>query len=394
MTNQTKKIISPILEHTNGYVFHVAGQNFKIVGSHIDMFNERNKSFENLISGQRMFNISENTIDFIYDYNNKSIVSSIDESAFDNFNKTLEAEAKLEFLKESTKTVKLGASNSEALNEAKNEVALLEAFLSTMANSPRAIKFSYNVKENTYFANNTELLNHSNSIVETIVASGYIKYQDKALISLFENTCKNQSSYKVLDFIVESKLNQITCATMKAGHNVYVWRVNEDTTIGKFTKLLPDAAVDYVAEQTGYNVSFLVEDILESFSERREAKRNKISLMHEMIAFLKDQKGRIAEADRNLPDIKAADQLINTEINRLSEELTDAQNEELLGLSDGYLDATVSRAAEGLKEGDPIKVDAVEYASAGKDDTLTVFANDEPLRIEKFKVDLEAGAGV
>ena len=170
--------------------------------------------------------------------------------------------------------------------------------------------------------------------------------------------------------------------------------MNETTTLGKFSKFLPDTAIEYVSEQTGADVTYLVEDLLESFSERREAKRNKISLMHEMIAFLKDQKGRIAEADRNLPDIKAADQLINTEITRLSEELTDAQNEELLGLSDGYLDATVSREAEGLKEGDPIKVDAVEYASAGKDDTLTVFANDEPLRIEKFKVALEAGAGV
>jgi hypothetical protein len=359
------------------------------------MFNESNSAFADLLSGQKMFNISETTVDFIYDYNRRSIVSSIDENAFDNFNKTLEAQEKLAFLKESTKTVKLGGgSSADALNEAKNEVALLEAFLSTMNKSPRGIKFTYNVNENTYFANNVELLNHSNSIVETIVASGYIKYQDKSLFSLFENTCKNHGSYKRLDFLVESKSNNISVTTMKAGHNVYVWRMNETTTLGKFSKLLPDTAIEYVAEQTGADVTYLVEDLLESFSERREAKRNKISLMHEMIAFLKDQKGRIAEADRNLPDIKAADNLINTEITRLSEELTDAQNEELLGLSDGYLDATVSREAEGLKEGDPIKVDAVEYASAGKDDTLTVFANDEPLRIEKFKVALEAGAGV
>ncbi len=395
MAKLNKNIISPVLEHTNGDVFNVAGQNFKVVGSHIGMFNESNSAFADLLSGQKMFNISETTVDFIYDYNRKSIVSSIDENAFDNFNKTLEAQEKLAFLKESTKTVKLGGgSSADALNEAKNEVALLEAFLSTMNKSPRGIKFTYNVNENRYFANNVELLNHSNSIVETIVSSGYIKYQDKSLFSLFENTCKNHGSYKRLDFLVESRNNNISVTTMKAGHNVYVWRMNETTTLGKFSKFLPDTAIEYVSEQTGADVTYLVEDLLESFSERREAKRNKISLMHEMIAFLKDQKGRIAEADRNLPDIKAADQLINTEITRLSEELTDAQNEELLGLSDGYLDATVSREAEGLKEGDPIKVDAVEYASAGKDDTLTVFANDEPLRIEKFKVALEAGAGV
>ena len=393
MAKLNKNIISPVLEHGNGYVFNVAGQNFKIVGSHIDMFNEANADFNSLIAGQRTFNINENSVDFIYDYNNKSIVSSIDESAFDNFNKTIEAQEKLAFLKESTKTVKLGKS-TEALNEAKNEIALLEAFLSTMNRSPRAIRFTYNVSENTVFANNIEILNHSDSVVESIFASGYIKYEDKSLFRLFEFTGKNHSVYKRLDFIVESRSNNISVATMKAGHNVYVWRLNEETTIGKFCKLLPDAAIDYVAEHTGADVTFLVEDILESFSERRDAKRTKIAQLHEMIAFLKDQKGRIAEADRNLPDIKAADNLINTEITRLSEELTDAQNEELLGLSDGYLDATISREAEGLKIGDAIKVDAVEYAAAGKDDTLTVFANDEPLRIEKFRVELEAGSGV
>ena len=184
MAKLNKNIISPVLEHGNGYVFNVAGQNFKIVGSHIDMFNEANADFNSLIAGQRTFNINENSVDFIYDYNNKSIVSSIDESAFDNFNKTIEAQEKLAFLKESTKTVKLGKS-TEALNEAKNEIALLEEFLSAMNRSPRAIRFTYNVSENTVFANNIEILNHSDSVVESIFASGYIKYEDKSLFRLF-----------------------------------------------------------------------------------------------------------------------------------------------------------------------------------------------------------------
>lgn len=78
--------------------------------------------------------------------------------------------------------------------------------------------------------------------------------------------------------------------------------------------------------------------------------------------------------------------MINTEIARLSEELTGAQNEELLGLSDGYLDATVSREAEGLKVGDPIKVDAVEYASSGKEDTLTVFQRTNLLELRNSEL--------
>ena len=33
-----------------------------------------------------------------------------------------------------------------------------------------------------------------------------------------------------------------------------------------------------------------------------------------MIAFLKDQRGLLAEADKSIPEIKAADSLINEEI--------------------------------------------------------------------------------
>ena len=54
-----------------------------------------------------------------------------------------------------------------------------------------------------------------------------------------------------------------------------------------------------------------------------------------------DQVGRLAEADRNLTDIKAADNLLKTEIKRISEELTGAQNEDLLNIEDGYVGRSI-----------------------------------------------------
>ena len=230
------------------------------------------------------------------------------------------------------------------------------------------------------------------TLTEKAFSFGYIKYADKELLNLFEFAAKNYSAYKILDFIAELVEGDVKVLTMKTGPSTFVYRMNEATKLSKFSKMLPDAAVEYVAEQTGTDVTYLVEDILESFAQRREAKRNKIRLMHEMIAFLKDQKGRLAEADRNLPDIKAADHLINTEIERLSEELDAAQNEDLLTVSDGYLNATLKGEVDGLAKGTELKVDAVEYSGAGRDDVLTVFVNEEPLRIEKFRIELEAGA--
>ena len=134
----------------------------------------------------------------------------------------------------------------------------------------------------------------------------------------------------------------------------------------------------------------MFEDILESFEERRKAKQEKVNLFKEMLSFLHDQKGRLAEADRNLPDIKAANNLISSEITRISEELDDLQNEELLGIEDGYVNATINGEVDGLAADAKLKVDAVEYNQAGKNDILTVFHEDNPFRIEKFKINISS----
>ena len=91
-----------------------------------------------------------------------------------------------------------------------------------------------------------------------------------------------------------------------------------------------------------------------------------IQLMYEMIAFLKDQKGRLAEANRNLPYIKAADYLLNSEIARISEELNDLQNEDLLTRDDGYVNAEVIAEEGDITTGTKVKVDALEFTGKGK----------------------------
>lgn len=395
MAELKKGIISPVLEHDKGFIFNAAGQNFKIVGSHIEPFNESNADLTTLVKANSIFNINESSVEFFYDFNNKVMVSELSESAIENFNKTLDLDQKISFVKESKKALKLKRAGAEAITAVEKELAVLESERNVMGSLQRGIKFEYVAETNAFYTNGTEmLLGSEETLTEKAFAFGYIKYEDKALLNLFEFAAKNFEAYKILDFIAESTDGDVKVLTMKTNMSTFIYRVNEATKISKFSKMMPDAAIEYVAEQTGTDVTFLVEDILESFAARREAKRNKIRLMHEMIAFLKDQKGRLAEADRNLPDIKAADHLINSEIARISEELEGVQNEELLGISDGYLNATIKREVDGLPEGSEIKVDAVEYSAAGKDDILTVFHKEEPLRIEKYKVELEAGATI
>ena len=390
MAKLNKGIVSPVIESKQGFVFHAGGQNFRMTGSHIEKFENVSEDFNALVKANKMFNITSEGISFYYDYNNKKTISKIEESALANFDKLVGLNEKIDFLNENIKSYKV-AGKKLAVTEVENELKVLESLRSDVLTKSIVVKLSYNVSENKFYAGNVELaFSTSIALAESMLAAAYIRYEDKALINLFEFASKNYNHYNVLEFISESKDGDVRVLAMRTERNIFVYKIKESTKIDKFSKLLADAAIDYVAESTGADITPMVEDILESYKERRAAKLQKTQLMYEMIAFLKDQKGRLSEANRMLPDIKAADQLLNDEIKRISEELTDLQNEDLLTKDDGYVDAEITVEAEGLPLGSKVKVDALEFTGKGKSDILTVFVKDEPIRVEKNKLQISA----
>jgi hypothetical protein len=388
MAKLNKGIISPVIESKHGFVFHTGGQNFKMTGSHIEKITNVSEDFKSLVEANSMFNITNEGISFYYDYNNKKTISNIDESALTNFDKLVSLNDKIDFLNENIKSYSI-SGKTLAVVEVKKELELLESTRTDLLKNSIIVNFSYNVAENKFYAGTLEL-SHTDSTVlsESLLASAYIKYEDKEAINLFEFASKNYKNYNVLDFINESSDGDVNVLAMRADNNMFVYKYNESTKIDKFTKLDADKAVEYVAETTGVDITSMVEDILESYKERRASELQKTETLHEMIAFLKDQKGILSEADRNLPDIKAADQLLNSEIKRITEELRILEDGESLNKDDGYVTAETTVESKDLPVGTKVKVDALEFTGKGKSDTLTVFVDGEPLRIEKNKLQL------
>lgn len=396
MANQeNNKVISPVIESGHGHIFHVKGANFKVTGSHIEPVSETNDVFNTLVAANNLFTINENGISFYYDYNNKQAVSKIEEGALENFDKMNDLNEKVAFLNESIKELRLAGKKGEALETATKELETTQEELNETKRSSIAVQFTYVKESNAFFAGKMEItLGSEEKLSERFFNIGYVKYEDKSLIETFQVAAENFDSYKVLDFVEESTKDQITVVSMKAENNAFVYRRNNDTKITEFKKLLADAAIDYVAEQTGADVTELYAEVLESLVERRKAKNEKINLYQEMLSFLNDQVGRLAEADRNLPDIKAADNLLKSEIKRISEELDGVQNEDLLNIEDGYVAGKLKVESDGMTAGTAMRVDALEYTNAGKNDILTVFVKDEPARIEKFKIALDSEEAV
>ena len=396
MANQeNNKVISPVIESGQGHIFHVNGASFKVTGSHIEPVAETNDVFNTLVGANNLFTINENGISFYYDYNNKQTISKIEENADVNFDKMNDLNDKITFLNESIKELRLAGKKGGALETATKELEATQKELNETKRSSIAIQFTYVKESNKFFAGKMEItLGSEERLAERFFNVGYIKVEDKPILEAFQIAAENFDTYKVLDFVEESTKDQITVISMKAENNAFVYRRNEDTKITQFKKLLADAAVEYVAEQTGADVTELYAEVLESLVERRKAKNETINLYNEMLSFLHDQVGRLAEADRNLEDIKAADNLLKTEIKRISEELTGVQNEDLLNIEDGYVAGQLKVESDGMAAGTAMKVDALEYTNAGKNDILTVFVNDEPARIEKFKIALDSEEAV
>ena len=389
MTNLiNKEIVSPVLESGQGSLFHVAGTNFKITGSHIETITETNDLFQTLVAANKVFDINETGVSFYYDYNRKKSITKIEEGSVKNFGQFLELHDKLDFLKESAKDLRLSGNKGAALSKVNKEIEDTGMLIAESKDKSLVIEFRYVAESNTFFAGNIEIpIENNESLAERFFTIGYIKYADKSLLEAFQIAAENFTSFKVLDFVVESKSNQITVATMRAESKVYTYRVNEDTKLGKFQQLLADAAVEYVATETGADITEQVSDLLEAASNISKLKEERTTLYKEMLSFLYDQRGKLAEADRNLPDIKAADSLIESEIKKIESDLKVLQEEEL-GIEDGYVSASLKGEVDGLPEDSQVKVDAVEFNQAGKNDILTVFVENKPFRVEKYKINI------
>lgn len=389
MTNSiNKEVVSPILEQGQGFLFHAAGANFKITGNHIEKVNETNDLFESLVAANKSFQINEQGISFLYDYNRKQVISKVEEGATEAFDTLIDLNERESFLQAQAKELRVSGLKGPALTEVTKELVETQAKIEESKSSAVAINFRYNKESGKFFAGNIEVtMGSEERLSERFFNVGYIKYQDKAILELFQTAAQNFDTFKVLDFLTESKSDQVTVLAMRAENKAYVYRTNEDTKLDKFQQLLADAAVEYVATETGADVTEQFSDLLEAASNVTKMKLEKVALYKEMLTFLFDQRGRLAEADRNLPDIKAADNLIETEIKKVQADLK-VLEEEGLGIEDGYVNASLKGEVDGLPEDAEVKVDAVEFNQAGKNDILTVFVENKPFRVEKYKINI------
>ena len=384
MNKLRKGIISPTEKHGACYIFETAGKLFKVTGNIVEEATGASEEFSALSKALKTFKVDESGIQFNYDLNNKSQITDLNEAKSKNYEELVGLQDKAEFLNVELKESKL-AGKKAAVSELEKELAEVNETILNLTNSGIQVSFKYDANENKTFIGNREVI--TEGVTEQAFASALIRYEDKGLLNLFEMAAKNFGMYNILEFVTESQLGDVKVSTIRTENRVYAWRINEATKIGKFIQMEPQELINYVAEETGADITASVQDLLDGIKEQVEDRENAVALRREMISFLQDQKGRLAEADRNIPAIKEADHFLSSEIKRIGEEI-ESLEEEKLGRDEGYLEATLKVDFDGLAKGTTVLIDAMEYSSAGKTDLLTVFKDEKPLRIEKRAIEL------
>ena len=247
-------------------------------------------------------------------------------------------------------------------------------------------RIKFNRESEKFFVNNSEVL--AESLTNHLLASGIVNYTNKAKIQLFEYAAKNINNFVHLDFAQKIEEGDIKCYVMRLNEDFYVYRMNEANKIYKFGKLDANAAFDYVKEQTGYEITDMTQELLEGSRKEAADKLEKINVLEQMVAFLKDQRGVIAEADKSIEEVKAADTLVNSEIKRLEEEIesiksgiTEEDNSELNAEENNNEEVTEEDETTNDETGDNATTD--ESESNESEET-------EEVEDEETKVD-EAG---
>ena len=220
--------------------------------------------------------------------------------------------------------------NGRAFEMKDNNLNIIESFGSELRNSIAAFesfefgsntikwfhgpsKFVFDINENK-FKHNDSLI-EGNTFTTHVLASGMVKYNHKPMAELFESLPSLLKNFIVLDFAATFEGNNNVVDVFKVNEKVYVSRFNTENRLANFFLAEnANAVVEYVTEKTGENALSFLSELVEGQAKELADREAKIAECNEMISFLKDQRGLLAEADKSIPEIKAADVLINEEI--------------------------------------------------------------------------------
>jgi hypothetical protein len=400
MATLNKNIFTVLSKNNQATRVYSSGRFFQLEEGKVAVVNPT--QLENTLAwALENFNVTSEGFHFYYDLKANSIkhfIKSVStelqneilESSVNSHNEILQLNENLGELKSLRKSHKL-LNHEAAIVEANEMISKVEQRIEELKKSATYVKYSYLAEDNKSYINNREVSTHS--FAESAFATGHIDYGNKHLLNIFEIAAKNFHLYGRLKNIVEITEGNISMSVFRIADKGYTFRNNRDTKITELKEWSPIGAIDYIVERTGMDLSFMFDDLLESKRTLKNRIEEKLEETYELVSFLKSQKELLSSANKNIAEIKEADKLINSEIVKF-EQIIKILEDDTLTKNDGYLDAKLLTSYQDAPEGITVKVDALDYTTAGKDDMITIIVNESPLKVIKKHIELDSKDGI
>lgn len=397
MTTVRKNIFTVCFEADNGSkVVYSAGRYFNINEGAVSPV-KTNIFLDELAFAKNNFNLTEEGLSFYYDLRSKSIKGIVESVSSDfqqdlidksisAFNDLSDLNENLASLEELRKQHKLNG-NEVAVAEAATLISTLNSKISEAKKEAKVVLFRYIAEENKFYVNNREI--SSENLVESVFASGMLDYANKSTLAKFKTAADNFDKFSVAENLIEIHEQNSVTSVLRTEKVANVYSANRATKLSTFETLSPLRAIDYIVEKFGEDISFMFEDLLESKEKLQERIEQQLEETRDIIAFLKDQRNVLADANKNIAEIKEADNLIRSEISKFESVISILEDDEL-SRNDGYTDGQLKNEYDSHQKGTEVKVDALDYTTSANDDMVTVMINGEPNKILKRDISISS----
>jgi hypothetical protein len=161
---------------------------------------------------------------------------------------------------------------------------------------------------------------------------------------------------------------------------IYLNKVNPGMGLNEMIKFdTATETVEVVKEFINFDISPVLTERLLAENNEKAIVENKRKDLSDALTFLEEKKSEVEAAIKKLgetEELSEALNLLSEELKNKEKELADSYITEKKSkddyLNDGYVEASVSKAGQGLKKDQEVLVSAEEYASLGDDDLLTI----------------------
>ena len=325
-------VLSPVLESEEGLTFHLHGKNYTYNGTDITEANVTDPRFFDVCEGLNMFSRNANILS-LHGENGKSL--------------------------------------------------------------------EYNITEGTLTMGKVDMTNYSIiELKEALLATNFSGYrnqwQNDKICKFFESVdliaeMDNFTTVQNQEFL------DVFLTMIGVSEGIYINKVNPGMNLNEMSKIdTATETVEIVKEFINFDVSPILSERLIAEDNDKAIEENKRKDLTDSISFLEEKKSEVEAAIKKLGETEELTEALNLlaeELKGKEKELADSYISEKKTkddyLNDGFVEASVKKAGQGLKKRQEVLVNAEEYASLGDDDLLSIIIPKTGKSIVLPKEDLE-----